>query len=474
MKHLILKISGEKKMPPSYPFDEYQSLRTNGPRISQLASYGGGLDSSEIDPKHGKADIDPGSYILDFLTFNDQTDKLATIALPSIACIGFFLNLISLLVFRRSSFKSSFYKYIFANTVCDLSVTGLVVLKPSIKYILTEYIILMFVYVYATSVALTCSTATKIVFTLDRLTKSLNRFRFIFKPASSTIITIYCVLSAVVNLPLLLKYHYFDMTWFKQSYYEQTLNGFGLDSFVGLLAMLNAMLMNAGSYVLIVVLSVLLKKAIRDNFRKLYQLLEIQRKRINYETTLHMVDDIDYFNEHNDDDDDLCDVGDTENNSSSSLCHNRGNGKFKGQSVSVKDPFESVEENLKGSPRTTSRYANNPVSLEKERRKMGNMVLLINVLFIFGHTLLLGCSFYEQISNLIYGVAYKKTYEDFGIVNVVANIILYTTMSSSFFAYVYFVRRFRQALVGAFACAVCSLCCNLEQIKKRSKKNFKS
>ena len=117
---------------------------------------------------------------------------------------------------------------------------------------------------------------------------------------------------------------------------------------------------------------------------------------------------------------------------------------------------------------------NDPVSKERTRRKVVNMVITNNALFILGNSLSILWAFYEQLSNLLFGAEYKKNYEDFGVINVIANLLLYASMSFSFFVYVYYLKRFRQFLVNTFSCIFCAVCCKIEQLKKKSGGRYKT
>ena len=230
----------------------------------------------EIDARrHGAHDDSNGPEILEFLIYNDRTDQLATFGMPAVAGIGFFLHLIAVLTLKKSKLTTnggSLYKYLYANSLFDMLVMYLLTFKPLVKHILTESIFALFLFCYLSSVTLTCSKFTRIVCTLDQLTKCMGKWRYVFKRwLHARIIFFYTFLSLVINFPIISHYWMYDITWFKQTYFEQTLNVIGFDSWLGIFGMLNAMFINLSQFVIVISLNGAMKKADLDNLKKLVE-----------------------------------------------------------------------------------------------------------------------------------------------------------------------------------------------------------
>jgi hypothetical protein len=438
----------------------------------QYSNSDSAIAPKQFTTKHGEHF---SVYIFDFLTYTDATDQLATYALPSISSLSFFLNLITLLALTKTFFNGSLYKYIFFNTIFDLSTLMLVILKPLLKFLLTEDVFKLYFYIYLTSVGLMCSNLTKLIYSFERLTKMTGKFRYIFKKSHSVIILTYTIFSMLVNLPLLFEYFYFDVTWFKQTYFELTLNSRGIQTVFGILGMLNVMLLNLGIYVLIILVNILLKQALKENLKKLAQLIEIEKSGSLEHVTINIMDELEDKLENEDDESEEIDF---ESVHSQCITHRNVHtkiGDLESQIGTVSSSIGTCEEAKSPlSKRKMAQPPQNPIEIEKARRKMCNMVIYTNGLFIGGHTIFVISSLYEQLINIIYGKEYKKDYEDYGIQNFIANIILFLSMGFNFFIYLYYVRRFRQVIINAFVCSVCSLCCTIDSLKRRAKKKFKN
>lgn len=218
-------------------------------RINILAPNYFKNDQEYKQAKAKDLSIDITSDALDFLVFTDLADELVTIILPLLSMLGFFLNFIVFIVFfHKSIYKlSSFYRYVACIVIFDLCLQFLTLAKPVVKVVLTENMSIFYTYVYLTSVSLLCSNITKLLMAVDNLTKVSGQYRQVFRRyQSSTLINGAMIFSAIACFPLVLERRSFAATWFKQTYFEQTLNPYGINRSAGLLAMMNGMLINGG------------------------------------------------------------------------------------------------------------------------------------------------------------------------------------------------------------------------------------
>ena len=339
------------------------------------------------------------------------TDKMS----PAISISNLFLNIICIIVLSNKIFKGSLYKFFLYNSIFDSILLLLVTIKPIVKIHLLEKPFELYIYIYVSSVSLTCSNLCKIAISIDRYSKMTGKWRPFLKKSDTLIIVLMICFSLGFNGPMLFGYNILEYLWFKQTYYELVMNRIGHESFKGNIMILNAIILDTGIYLTILIINVKLTKAIKKNIENLELLNKIENRS---ETVIKISDEKDQKYDYDEDD----------------VTNDEDRLSFRGKSLDEND-------------KTFTEKKKDFNQIEAARQKLCSLVLINNTIFFIGHGLFSLSALLQHLMNFYYGpLDVKIGYNYFAyldLLNSMANLVLFWSMGMNFFAYLFYNQRFK-------------------------------
>nr|QVK45837.1 G protein-coupled receptor [Proales similis] len=383
-----------------------------------------------------------------------MTDTINVLLLPLVALTGLVINIICVFVFSNPCLKSVIYKYLLANCSFDLVTIVLFLLRSMVNFVRktsfrshASALEICFL-VYITSVSITCSNLCKLVILLERICKLRKSLRRLTTNAAfKYIIALMVIFSLVANSPLIFGYKMYADVGLKQSYFFMTLNQYGHKSSTGIFMVLNAILVEAGIYLLVVLTSIFLLIEIRLHLKKLGKLARtstIAEQNINFEVdnddNLDEAYDVFYINHA----EPVSTISAPPSYRELEMAHAPGAEPVQqaeaaeGQQVRIASAEQVSEEMLK--------------LMEKTRCQLSKMVSMNCLSYILGHTLFIAVAVFVQIRYFFYMGPYLnifvKSHDLINLLVACAYLLLYTSYCANFFIFYKFDRMFRHILAN--------------------------
>lgn len=368
-------------------------------------------------------------------------DIITNQGLPVICCLSLCLTMLCIGIFSKPVFKGTFYKYLLYNTVFDSITLVSVMIRPLLRRTLTEDIHELYYYCFITSYSETTAKLVKLIINLDRYSRMTSAFRFFSKQSQSLILCFCLILSFFITSPLLFYHDYLEFEWYKLTMYELSLTKIGNTSPIGSLILINSIVFSISIYLMLLYFNNLLKKAINENFKKLYKALEIEKKKTQ------------------------------------DFVINMKNEKYGSNKTEIYPELEHgkniINDEIKVFDKIESNSIKSPMEIEKSRQKLADMIIYLNYSYAIGHSLNIILSISEQIKNLFgfknfnvkSGSITDETDITGGIV-AISNLILYCSMGVQFFIFFFYSLNFRffveKSFKKTFRCLFC-LSCTLDQ-----------
>ncbi|CAF1136874.1 unnamed protein product, partial [Brachionus calyciflorus] len=369
-------------------------------------------------------------------------DIITNNGLPVVACLSLCLTMLCAGILSKPIFKGSFYKYLLYISIFDSLTLFTILFRPLLKQTLTEDIHELYFYCFITSFSLTSSYIIKLIISLDRYSRMSLKLTYLMRRPSNTILRLCLILSVIISSPVFLFHDYLEFEWYKLTYFELSLSKTGNTSPLGSFILLNIIVFNLGIYFLLIYFNVLLGKTIKENFKKLQQAIEIEQKR-SKDFIINIEGD---------------DLNEEETR------------------VKLRDVCSFESNSIKKSP----------IEIEKCRKKLCDMIIFSNYVYLIGHTLNMILSISEQFKNLFgfknFQLKTGKISDEMDItapVLALSNIVLYSSMGINFFVFFFFSVNFRfvveKAFKQTFRCLFCVSCmpCTMDKpIDKNDKDNI--
>ena len=405
--------------------------------------------------------INEDNYFISIDTANyldGVIDILATYVTPIVACFSLIFTILCILILIKPLFKGSLYKYLLFNSIFDTILLSLVALKPVLEQILTENIHELFGFIYFTSALLTCSNLTKFFYSFDRLSKMTGKNKWFYKRSHNLVIAYYTIFGCIICIPVLISHDILEFKWFKMTYYELVLNEYAevTNSLktLGMFTMVLAIVLDVSFFMVILILNKLIKSAIDKNTQTLNQMIENDRNKAK-EFVIQIYDDLHDANEYEDDEANEIEL----------------------DKISIKSLSKDIEQQDKHETDTNSVDTKNSlkthIDYEIARKRLSNLIVVINKGYLFGHLLFVFSNIYQKVVYYMYGpikltISYNY-YAYLDLLNAVANILLYLSFSFNFFIYFYYNRKFKYAVEVAYQRLFKCLCCLQMMAQKQTK-----
>lgn len=378
----------------------------------------------------------------EIIVIESNADIITNHGLPVICCLSLCLTILCAGILSKPVFKGTFYKYLFYNCFFDSLTLASIMIRPLFRQMLTDDIHELYFYCFVTSFSKTTASLIKIIISLDRYTRMTSKFKYFSKWSPRSILWLCSVLSFIITSPLLFYHDYLEFEWYKLTMFELSLTKVGNKSYFGSLILINSISINLIIYSTLLRFNTLLKKAINDNSKKLYQALEIEKK---------MCKDF---------------VINMSNEKVSSKDHETNSEINLGKKLSIIDSkdLNCIESN---------NSSKSPLEIEKARQKLTNMIIFMNYVYLIGHSLNILLSICEQIKNLFgfknFDVKSGDITDETDVtawILAVSNLILYCSLGVQFFIFFYFSLNFRyfveKSFKRTFRCLFC-LSCSIDQ-----------
>ncbi|RNA18571.1 hypothetical protein BpHYR1_005878 [Brachionus plicatilis] len=371
-----------------------------------------------------------------------SADIITNQGLPVICCLSLCLTILCAGILSKPVFKGTFYRYLLYSSIFDSITLTSVMIRPLLRRNLTEDIHELYFYCFITSFSETTANLIKIVISLDRYSRMTSTFRHISRRSPCVLLWSCVIISFLITSPLLFYHDYLEFEWYKLTFFELSLTKSGNSNSMGSLILINSIAVCLGIYSLLLFFNTLLKKAINENSKKLFQALEIEKKKIK-DIVINMSDENQDLHENDQS---------TEINFGKKIVND-----------SKKD-ISLIESNS---------LAKSPMEIEKSRQKLTDMIIFLNCIYVIGHSLNMLMCISEQLKNLF---GFKNFNVKSGSITdesdmtawilAISNLILYCSMGVQFFVYFYFSLNFRyfveKSFKRTFRCLFC-LSCSIDQ-----------
>jgi hypothetical protein len=389
--------------------------------------------------------------------FNNLTDIIYLFCLPTVALFGIILNLICIIIFLNPIIKSLIYKYLLFNSLFDFISLILILGKSTMNLIQTPIFNLhtnvydIYFFVYFLSVMITCSNMTKIALLLERIFKLKKCCKwFTNKKSFKFVMSLIIIISFLLNSPLIYGFSLFSNAWSKHTYFLLTLNKNGINHTLGVIFIINAILVDIGVFILVIVMSVILLIVIKLHKKKLGK-MELEGKNSNKRIGFEIVDNDD------DDDDDEDDENEEETSSdgkSIEIVYNnpafvitsseqfddnftKFNERTNQNHLSSSEPKASINNLTNKTKKNTKNNVKSDV--EKTKCQLSKMIQMTCLFYIFGHILFSICELMIQIKYFFYyGPMMNIPRENYPFINfliALSYLFLYLSFSLNFLAY---------------------------------------
>ena len=389
--------------------------------------------------------IDESFYFQELILY--FLDFLNSFIIPIIISCSLPLNLICVWGFLDSRLKNVVYKFLLFNSIFDSITLSTVGLRLLVK-IFTRYnpAIDFYIFSFLSNVSLTCSNLTKIGFSLERIFK-LKSICQIYRKKSSFkyIITMIIVVSMLANSPVLFGYSFYSDTFMKQSYYIMILNDFGRSSAFGIMMVVNAVFVDFGVFLAVVVINLVLLKLIRNNSRKLTEMLNNPNvinpdnngqdyKNINkgvyFESNGSVYDD-----ESEDEKEHYIILDPVSISNLTKIADDKSNAK-----MSELEPSKTANDLITNAIDEKEKSASKN-KVTKAKLNLTSMIQSNNLIYIFGHLLFSISSIFVQIRYFFHFGNYMNVcFECFYWINlmiILSYMMLYASFGCNFFIYYY-------------------------------------
>lgn len=382
-------------------------------------------------------------------------DSINYCFVPLAACIGIFFNFICIVAFSSSRLKSTIYRYLFYNSLFDTITLVIAFVRTFTVYVQVEQVTPYtqffepYLFVYFSSVTLTCSNLSKIALAAERICKLKGKLKcFTGKKSFKWIMSSIIAFSIVSNSPILIGYSLFSQSVIKQTIAFVTLNEKGHNSSYAFLFVLNSIFLDIGVFLCVLIIDIILIIVIRSHLKKIAKIESRSAessncrsyKRIQFETYEEDLDD----DETDEDDGSVVVIANIRNENVSIT--NR-------ETTTTDSPSSHVEEsNANNNIQANSAKKKDEKIVEFSKCNLAKLIQLYCLVFLFGHSLYSFTAVITQIKYFyFYGPLmnlYPKNYYLLNLLIALSYLILYTSFCFNFFVYYKYNPLFRFIIKG--------------------------
>jgi hypothetical protein len=386
-----------------------------------------------------------------------STDFTNVFLIPCTIIVSFLLNVICISIFTSSNLKSTFYKYLSANSINDC-ITLMVALLSLFVYSDT-YSAAQYFFVYLSFTSLTISNLLKIALSLDRIFRLSKMCKWYVKKTSfKWILAALVVFSAGINSPKLIFSDLYSNSWQKSNILTLTLNPEGSESKIkGPLLIISTILIEIIPYIAVLALNVVLLSAVKDHLKSLVKIEDAsgldadgvsmggggnEGQTIIVPRTINRMKQkrvhFDIYDE-DDSDEETADVVVIANIESDSAIDGMSQASSKEDSMEVTMEKKEKKENI-----------DQRTDIEITRFSLTKMLQLSYIVYILGHSLFVFSSIFIQVKYFFnFGPLMNVFKQHMLVINLIIAIsylFLYISFGANFFVYFAFNGLFRKML----------------------------